>query len=166
MKTLILILLYVGAITGANLLVARYGPGILPLLAFVLIGFDLALRNWLQVRLRPWQMGALILFTGLLTYALNPAAQSIAIASAIAFAAAALAEWLTFSNVNGKWLTRSVSGAVVGAAVDSVLFPTLAFGMLLPWVVLAQFVAKVAGGTLWSYLLSPRVRGAGPATSV
>jgi hypothetical protein len=35
---------------------------------------------------------------------------------------------------------------VAGAAVDSLLFPTLAFGVLMPGIVLAQFVAKIAGG--------------------
>ena len=42
------------------------------------------------VRLRAWQMAALIACTGLLTYALNPAAGMIAVASACAFSAAAL----------------------------------------------------------------------------
>lgn len=154
--TSLAIALYIGAITGANLLVAHFGPAIMPALAFVLIGFDLALRNWLQVRLRPWQMGALILVTGCLTYALNPAAKFIAIASAVAFSVAALVEWLTFTKVAGKWLKRSVWGGVAGAAADSLIFPTLAFGALMPWVVLAQFVAKVAGSALWSWMLSLR----------
>jgi hypothetical protein len=46
---------------------------------------------------------------------------------------------------------------VAGAAVDSLIFPTLAFGALMPAIVLAQFAAKVAGGAVWAYLMS-RVR--------
>jgi len=42
---------------------------------------------------------------------------------------------------------------VVSAAVDSVVFPTLAFGSFLPWVILGQFLAKVAGGAVWSLIL-------------
>jgi hypothetical protein len=43
---------------------------------------------------------------------------------------------------------------VAGAAVDSLLFPTIAFGALMPHIVLAQFVAKVAGGAFWAWLIS------------
>ena len=45
---------------------------------------------------------------------------------------------------------------IVGAAADSLIFPTLAFGAFLPWVVLGQFVAKVAGGALWALVLARR----------
>src|SRR3982750_259743 len=72
---------YALAIISANLLVLRFGPPIIPLVAFFLIGLDLALRNWLNLRMRPVAMGLLILVTGLLTYLVNPAARSIAIAS-------------------------------------------------------------------------------------
>jgi queuosine precursor transporter len=70
----IAILIYAAAMTLANLSVATWGPWVSPINAFFLIGLDLALRDWLHVRLKAWQMGALIASTGLLTYALNPAA--------------------------------------------------------------------------------------------
>ena len=76
------ILIYAAAMTLANLSVAQFGPWVSPINAFILIGLDLALRDWLHVRLRAWQMLALITSTGLLTYALNPAAGMIAVASA------------------------------------------------------------------------------------
>ena len=41
-----------------------------------------------------------------------------------------------------------------GAAVAPLLFPTLAFGAQMPEIVLLQFLAKTAGGALWSQLLS------------
>jgi len=147
---------YAAAILAANLLAAQFGPAITPINAFFLIGLDLALRNWLNLRMRPLFMGALILSTGLLTYLVNPAAQQIAVASAVAFTAAALADWLTFSTVAGGWMRRNLAGNSVGAAIDSIVFPTLAFGSLMPAIVVAQFVAKVAGGTLWGYLMRPR----------
>jgi hypothetical protein len=37
--------------------------------------------------------------------------------------------------------------------VDSLLFPTIAFGALMPHIVAMQFVAKVAGGAVWTWLL-------------
>lgn len=151
------ILAYAAAMIAANLTIAAFGPWVSPINAFFLIGLDLALRDWLHVRLKVWQMGALIGATGLLTYLLNPAAQTIAIASAVSFAVAAVADWLVFLRMPGTWFRRSASSNVAGAAVDSLIFPTLAFGVLMPQIVLMQFAAKVAGGTGWAWLLSRRL---------
>lgn len=154
------ILIYAAAMTLANLSVAAFGPAISPVNAFVLIGLDLALRDWLHVRLRAWQMLALIVAAGALTYLLNPAAGKIAIASSCAFTAASLVDWLTFARLRGSWLFRANGSNVAGAAVDSLIFPTLAFGALMPHIVLLQFVAKVAGGALWAALLARTVQRA------
>lgn len=148
---------YAAAMILANLSVAAFGPWVSPINAFVLIGLDLTLRDWLHVRLRFWQMGALIASTGALTYLLNPAAGQIALASSVAFTAAALVDWGVFMRVPGSWLKRSNTSNVAGAAVDSLVFPTLAFGALMPQIVLAQFVAKVAGGAVWALLLRRNV---------
>ena len=154
----IAIVIYAAAMTMANLSVATWGPWVSPINAFVLIGLDLALRDWLHFRLKPWQMGVLIACTGLLTYVLNPAAGMIAVASACAFSAAAVVDWATFARLRGSWMYRANGSNVAGAAVDSLIFPTLAFGALMPHIVAMQFVAKVAGGAMWAWLLSrPRV---------
>lgn len=150
------IAIYGSAMILANLLVAAFGPAISPINAFVLIGLDLALRDWLHIRLKTWQMLALILATGILTYFLNPAAGKIAIASACAFTAAAVVDWVTFFKLNGSWLFRANGSNIAGAAIDSLLFPTLAFGALMPHIVVMQFIAKVAGGSLWAYILNKR----------
>ena len=147
------ILIYAVAMTLANLSVATWGPAVTPINAFVLVGLDLVLRDLLHTRLRVWQMGALIVATGALTYLLNPAAGMIAVASSVAFTAAALVDWATFAKLRGSWLCRANGSNVAGAAVDSLLFPTIAFGVLMPGIVAAQFVAKVAGGALWAALL-------------
>lgn len=150
----LVILIYAAAMTLANLSVAAFGPAISPVNAFVLIGLDLALRDWLHVRLKTWQMLALIVAAGALTYLLNPAAGKIAVASSAAFTAAALVDWATFARLRGSWLMRANGSNVAGAAVDSLIFPTLAFGALMPHIVALQFVAKVAGGALWSWALA------------
>lgn len=152
------ILIYAAAMTLANLSVATWGPWVSPINAFVLIGLDLALRDWLHVRLRAWQMGALIACTGLLTYALNPASGMIAVASSAAFTAAAVVDWATFARLRGSWLYRANGSNVAGAAVDSLIFPTLAFGVLMPHIVALQFVAKAAGGAIWAALLARTVQ--------
>lgn len=148
------VIVYALAMTIANLSVATFGPAVTPINAFVLIGLDLALRDWLHVRLKAWQMGVLIAATGLLTYALNPAAGMIAIASAVAFTGAAVVDWGVFAKLRGPWLFRANGSNVAGAAVDSLLFPTIAFGALMPHIVLAQFAAKVVGGYVWSVVIS------------
>ena len=157
MNLTIAIAAYAAAMTLANLSVATFGPWVSPINAFVLIGLDLALRDWLHVRLKVWQMGSLIAFTGALTFVLNPAAGQIAIASACAFTAAAVVDWGTFAKLRGTWLFRANGSNAAGAAVDSLIFPTLAFGALMPHIVAMQFVAKVAGGALWSWLLNKRL---------
>lgn len=157
MSLIIAVFVYAAAMTLANLSVATWGPWVSPINAFVLIGLDLALRDWLHVRLRAWQMGALIACTGLLTYMLNPAAGMIAVASACAFSTAALVDWATFTRLRGSWLFRANGSNVAGAAVDSLIFPTLAFGVLMPHIVALQFVAKVAGGAIWAAMLARTV---------
>ena len=148
------IVIYALAMTAANLSIAHFGPWISPLNAFILIGLDLALRDWLHMRLKLWQMGALIASTGVLTYALNPAAGQIAVASAVAFTAAAVVDWSAFAALVGKrWLVRANGSNVAGAAVDSLIFPTLSFGVLMPHIVALQFIAKVAGGAVWAWAL-------------
>lgn len=151
---LIAIAIYAAAMTVANLLVAAFGPSITPVNAFVLIGLDLALRDWLHVRMKYWQMGGLIVATGLLTFVLNPAASQIAVASAVSFTAAAVVDWTVFSKMTGSWMRRANGSNVAGAVVDSLLFPTIAFGMLLPHIVAMQFVAKVAGAAIWSLVFN------------
>lgn len=148
------IAIYAVAMTIANLLVAKFGPAITPINAFVLIGLDLALRDWLHVKLKMWQMGALIAATGCLTYAFNQNAGMIAIASASAFTIAALVDWSIFAKLSGSWIKRSNVSNIAGAAVDSLVFPTIAFGVLMPHIVAMQFMAKIAGGAVWSYMLN------------
>ena len=131
-----------------------------PINAFVLIGLDLALRDWLHTRLHMWQMGALIATTGALTFALNPAAGHIAVASAVAFTAAALVDWSVFIRLPGSWLQRANGSNVAGAAVDSLIFPTLAFGVMMPHIVALQFITKVAGGAIWAWFLNRKIQSA------
>lgn len=147
------IFIYAVAMTLANLSIATFGVWVSPINAFIFIGLDLALRDWLHVRLKMWQMGALIASTGLLTYALNPAAGMIAVASAVSFSLAAIVDWAVFTKITGSWFKRANVSNVAGAAVDSIAFPTIAFGVLMPEIIAMQFIAKVSGGSIWSYLL-------------
>lgn len=152
MKTAIAI--YALAMTAANLSISHFGPWVSPINSFLFIGLDLVLRDFLHQKLKAWQMGCLIVGTGLLTYILNPAAGMIAIASAVSFTAASVIDWAVFAKIAGTWMKRANGSNIAGAAVDSVVFPTLAFGVLMPQIVAMQFSAKVAGGAFWAYVIS------------
>lgn len=157
------VLVYLAAIVAANFSVATFGPAVTPVNAFFLIALDLVCRDRLH---DAWQrrglvvkMAGLIAAGGLISYALNPATGQIAIASSVAFVLAGLADALTYDRlIRHPWLLRSNGSNVVGAAVDSLVFPTLAFGVLMPGIVLAQFAAKMLGGLFWSLVLSVFVR--------
>ena len=149
---------YAVAMIAANLLVATFGPSVTAINAFLLIGLDLTLRDWLHFRLKTWQMGGLIIGTGLITYALNPASGMIAVASAVSFLAASIVDWAIFVKTTGSWIKRANVSNTAGAAVDSLLFPTIAFGALMPEIVALQFLAKVSGGAVWSYVLEKKLK--------
>lgn len=146
------IIVYAIAMTLANLSIVTFGVWVSPINAFLFIGLDLTLRDWLQMQIKAWQMAVLIAVSGALTYALNQDAGMIAVASAASFTLAALADWAVFSKVSGSWFKRATESNIAGAAVDSVVFPTIAFGVLMPEIIALQFAAKVAGGFAWSVL--------------
>jgi uncharacterized PurR-regulated membrane protein YhhQ (DUF165 family) len=155
--------IYIAALIVANLLVAWFGPWFSAINAFVLIGLDLSLRDKLHEQ---WQndklilkMGGLIAVASVISYLLNPAAGAIALASFVAFALAMIADTIAYHFLRKKsWMIRSNGSNVAGAAVDSIAFPTIAFGGLMPEIVALQFIAKIMGGGVWSYLLKKRDR--------
>jgi len=151
---IIAIFIYAVAMVLANLSVAHFGAWVSPINSFFFIGLDLTLRDWLQVKIKPLSMLFLIVCTGAITYLLNPTASHIAIASSIAFTASALVDWAAFTKLKGSWISRANKSNVFGAAIDSVLFPTIAFGVLMPHIIAFQFLAKVAGGACWSLLIT------------
>ena len=74
----------------------------------------------------------------------------------MAFSASTLADWWLFSSLNGTWFRKCLGGLTLGSAIDSFLFPTLAFGEFLAEIVALQFLAKFLGGIMWAYILMPR----------
>ena len=155
---MLLAAVYVGAMVAANLLV-WLSPWFVLIDSVLLIGLDLTLRDVLDERLTRAQLAAVIVGGGAIIWLANPEANHIAIASAAAFILAALADWLAYSRLRSHpWMVRCNGSNVVGAAVDSVIFPLLAFGVFPPAAISLQFAAKVGGGAIWSVLLRPLVR--------
>jgi hypothetical protein len=152
---MIYILMYLVAIILANLTVTAWGPNMAIVNAFLFIGLDLTARDrlhdaWRGNNLIP-KMAALIAAGSVLSWLLNRNAGQIALASFVAFAAAATVDAIVY-HLLGKyprWLRINGSN-VPSAFVDSLVFPTLAFGGLMPAIVLGQFIAKTLGGFVWS----------------
>lgn len=163
-----MIALYLAAIVAANLAVTAWGPGASIPIAFLLIGLDLTARDRLHDRWRgrglPWRMGALIAAGGAISYLLNQGAGRVAVASVAAFTLASITDAAVYQLLRDRPYLQRVNGSNVPAAlVDSVAFPTLAFGAVLPWIMAGQLVAKIAGGALWALILKGRQRAAASA---
>lgn len=158
MSTLLYMSLYLVAIILANLSVAHFGPASTIVNAFLFIGLDLTSRDALH---EAWhrknlfiKMLALIATGSILSYILNRDAGPIAIASFAAFGAAGIVDALVYQFLHNKpWMVKVNGSNVFSALVDSLVFPTIAFGAFMPLIVLGQFAAKVAGGFIWSAVL-------------
>lgn len=150
--------LYLGAIVAANLLATHYGASATPYIAFALIGADLTSRDTLQdLWGNRWvRLGLLIAAGGVLSYFLNADAARIALASTVAFTTAAVTDTAVYTALKGAdWQRRVTASNIVAAAVDSVLFLWIAFGVF-GALTFAQFCAKVAGGAVWALALGWR----------
>lgn len=154
---MIYVILYLGAVILANLTVTYFGPASAIVVAFLFIGLDLTARDHLHDawhgRGLLWKMALLIAAGSILSWLLNRDAGPVAIASFSAFAAAASVDAVAYHLLRRypRWLRINGSN-VPSAAVDSLVFPVLAFGGF-PWaIILGQFLAKILGGFLWSLL--------------
>ena len=142
----------------ANLLTHKFGPKMSIVNAFLFIGLDLTSRDklheiWYGENLFP-KMMALIMTGSIISFLLNRASYRISIASTVAFACAGLVDYLIYSLLHEKARLLKVNGSNIGSSlVDSLVFPTVAFGQLMPFIILGQFVAKVGGGFVWSLIL-------------
>ena len=161
-----LIALYLVAIVVANLLVAYFGPSVAVINAFLFIGLDLTTRDLLHERWKHkglfWKMALLIASGSILSALLNWNAARIALASFVAFAGAGLADTVAYHILGERARLLKINGSnVVSAAVDSLIFPALAFGLPLLWgIMVGQFVAKVGGGFVWSLIITKLARKA------
>ena len=191
-----LIGMYLGAIVVANLVVAKWGLDVVADLggpvgqiqvvfftALLLIGLDLTARDFLHElwKEKLWEnMLKLIVAGSLLSLVVNfflkfvgwdaapwDNVKAIALASTIAFFCAGIADTYIYQLLGDKERLLRINGSnVVSGFVDSLVFPTLAWGIFLPlfagfdmdvanavdWHITAQMtVAKILGGFLWAF---------------
>lgn len=146
--------IYLLAVVLANLSVAVFGPVSTVINAFLFIGLDLTLRDklhdaWSGRYLWP-KMGGVIFAGGALSWAISRNTGQIAVASCAAFVLSGLADAWAYQALRNQTRARRVNlSNVVGAIVDSLVFPYLAFGGFLPWIVAGQMAAKIGGGLAW-----------------
>jgi uncharacterized PurR-regulated membrane protein YhhQ (DUF165 family) len=159
-ETMLLIAVYLAAIVLANLAVALIGPSSTTVVAFLFIGLDLTIRDKLHEQ---WthnlkrNMTLLILSGAVLSFLLNHNAFRVALASFVAFALSEATKAVGYHMLRDKsHMTRVNLANVAASFVDSVLFPTIAFGVILPWAITGQFIAKVFGGYIWTLLINRR----------
>lgn len=162
--TYALVAVYLVAIVAANLSTAHFGPTASVYNAFAFIGLNLTTRDklhdlWGANRFR--NMAVLIVSGSVMSYIATKALGAgppeivarIALASCAAFAVAEGLDAIGYHLMRHReWLERSNVSNIVGAAADSTVFVSIAFGWR--WeIIFAQFCAKVAGGFVWSLLI-------------
>jgi len=151
--------IFLASVVAANLIVGRLGPWVTPIVAFVLIGLDLSLRDKLHESWHNkglwWKMLILIVVSGAITYLINRGAGRIAVGSVVAFIVALAFDALVYERLfHRERVLKMNASNVVSAAMDTVLFVWIAFGVFMWQVMLVQYAAKVVGGFFWSLLLS------------
>ena len=155
---MILVSIYLLAVVLANMLVVWFGPQAAFITAFLFIGLDLSLRDKLHDQWKGnqlwWKMFVLICGGSAISILLNWNALPIALSSATAFLAAGVGDAIVYARLyKKKFIVRSNGSNIAGSVIDSIVFPTLAFGVFMPKIILGQFVAKFVGGFLWSLVL-------------
>lgn len=155
--TVLCVLSYLCAIIIANGAVSAFGQAALPFTAFILIPFDLVARDILHERWKGgalWRKMLLLIVTGsFLSYISSVATARVSIASAIAFLCTGLVDTYVYyllDKLHRFWKINCSN--LASASVDSILFPLIAFGALIPSLSVAQTFSKFAGGFIWGAL--------------
>jgi hypothetical protein len=156
---MIYVLVFLVSVVIANLTIGWLGPKATPFVAFVLIGLDLSMRDkiheaWHGDKL--WlKMAGLIAASGVITYLLNRNAGMIALGSVVAFMAAMGSDALVYEALfHKKRIMKMNASNVVSAAVDTILFVWIAFGVFMWKIMILQYLAKTLGGLVWSVILN------------
>lgn len=162
---MLFVALYLAAVVAANVTIATFGPRASIITAFLLIGATLTLRDRIHDVMGAKAMFVLIPLGALLSLPFSTG--RIALASAGAFFLAETVDTLVYHFLRKRdWYLRANGSNVVSSAVDSLAFPTIAFGAIMWPIIIGQFIAKVAGGAIWSYVLNQRRARVSVATAL
>lgn len=157
--------LFMAAVVVANLSVAHFGQAALPFTAFVLIPFDLVVRDVLHETWRGrwlWLRMSLLISTGsILTAALSLDAKQVAFASFAAFLLSGFSNAVVYHLLDHqRRIFKMNASNLVAAVIDSTVFPVIAFSSVSIGLCFAQAGSKFVGGLVWSsaflFLLNKR----------
>ena len=103
------------------------GFGLMAPSGVLMIGLALVLRDWLHELAGRWWALAAVMAGGALSLVFSP--PTLAVASAVAFTLAELADFAVYDRLRQRGKALAVMASqVVGAALDSALFVWIAFG--------------------------------------
>ena len=145
--TLVLVAAYLVALVLANLLIFQMGQVALLVTGLLLVPFDFAIRVRLQEAWAGPQLWVrllgLMLAGGVLTILALPDAGQVALASVSAFAGGSIMGALAYTGMSRWWraLARPCALGVM-SAVDSMIFPMIAFEQVSVGLMVGQFFMK------------------------
>lgn len=154
---MIILLSYIALIAGVNWAFAVIPPLQLPGGDFwppasLIVGFIFVVRDFVQRRTGHnvlWAMLAGIILSWWM------ASPEIALASAIAFAAGELADWLLYTFTKKPFSQRILISSFLGAPLDSLVFLTL-IGIASPVGVIAMTCSKLFGAFIVFFIVRRR----------
>lgn len=146
-------LCYILVIVAANLSTTYFGLWVTPLNAFLLIGAELVLRDVMHESLSKTKMLSIVVIAGIISFLINAESRNIAIASFMAIVVSCLVDYCVFHKTKGTWIKRSNTSNFFSGFTDSLIFPLIAFGVFNPYIFFSQWLAKFAGGFMWTLLL-------------
>jgi queuosine precursor transporter len=157
------VLLFLAAIITANLSSTYFGSKASIINAFLFIGFNITCRDKLHEVWHKnglvYKMALLLLSGSAISYLINADSGMIAIASFIAFVLSTLADTLIYSVLFKRSKIIKINGSnIASSLIDSITFPTIAFGAFMPLIILGQFLTKMFGGFIWSLILSRKMK--------
>lgn len=152
-------ILYLVFVATANVIIGMYGKTATIWVALIFIGPVFTLRDAIHENSPPGtvtrRIFLLILGGGMLSWLLTPAAGRVAFASMLAFLLSESIDALVYIAAHRySWTVKSNVSNSVGALVDSLVFPLVAFGAFLPGIIAGQLAAKVVGGFIWVLVIS------------
>ncbi|WOZ15014.1 hypothetical protein GNVKYODX_CDS37 [Acinetobacter phage vB_AbaM_AB3P2] len=148
-----LVLIYILSISCSNLLASKYGVWITPFTAFFLIGLELVIRDVLHHRISKLKMVLIVLAAGVASFLINSDSLMIAIASFLAVVLSGIIDYVVYSKAKGEWIIKTNTSNFFSSMTDSVVFVVVAFGSFSTPVILSQWLAKFAGGFIWSLIV-------------
>lgn len=154
----VFIVLFLAALTAANLIVKHFGPTGLWFSSALLIPFDFICRcifheTWKGRRLII-NLLLLTIASGIITFAINHEALNIALASFAGIVAVQIFAGIFYQTFKKKSFFIKVNlSDLVAIIVDSLVFQLVAFHVINLEITGGQMLIKIVGGLFWYFII-------------